>query len=43
VAISLTDVILVIGISTILIYISSYIAAKRAILIQPKEAVHLEK
>jgi len=40
---SIWDVILVPFIAFLLIILSSYIAAKRAMLIEPKEAVHLEK
>ncbi len=40
---SVWDVILVPFIAFLLIILSSYIAAKRAMLIEPKEAVHLEK
>ena len=40
---SIWDVILVPLIAFLLIILSSYIAAKRAMLIEPKEAVHLEK
>ena len=40
---SVWDVILVPFIASLLIILSSYIAAKRAMLIEPKEAVHLEK
>ncbi len=40
---SVRDVILVPFIAFLLIILSSYIAAKRAMLIEPKEAVHLEK
>jgi len=40
---SLSDVILVPFIAFLLIILASYIAAKRAMLIEPKEAVHLEK
>jgi len=40
---SIWDVILVPFIAILLIILSSYIAAKRAMLIEPKEAVHLEK
>ncbi|MFC1581503.1 FtsX-like permease family protein [Candidatus Neomarinimicrobiota bacterium] len=43
VLLTMNDIILVPMISLVLIYISSFIAAKRAMLIQPKEAVHLEK
>jgi lipoprotein-releasing system permease protein len=43
VLLTVKDIILVPVISLVLIYISSFIAAKRAMLIQPKEAVHLEK
>jgi len=40
---SIWDVLLVPIIAFLLIILSSYIAAKRAMLIEPKEAVHLEK
>jgi lipoprotein-releasing system permease protein len=40
---SVRDVILVPFIAFLLIILASYIAAKRAMLIEPKEAVHLEK
>ena len=40
---SVWDIILVPLIAFLLIILSSYIAAKRAMLIEPKEAVHLEK
>jgi len=40
---SVWDIILVPFIAFLLIILSSYIAAKRAMLIEPKEAVHLEK
>ncbi len=40
---SIWDVILVPFIAFLLIILSSYIAAKKAMLIEPKEAVHLEK
>ena len=40
---SVWDVLLVPMIAFLLIILSSYIAAKRAMLIEPKEAVHLEK
>ncbi|NHZ86759.1 MAG: FtsX-like permease family protein [Planctomycetia bacterium] len=40
---SVWDVILVPFIAFLLIILASYIAAKRAMLIEPKEAVHLEK
>ena len=40
---SVWDIILVPSIAFLLIILSSYIAAKRAMLIEPKEAVHLEK
>ena len=40
---SIRDIILVPFIAFLLIILSSYIAAKRAMLIEPKEAVHLEK
>ncbi|MEE8341748.1 MAG: FtsX-like permease family protein [Candidatus Neomarinimicrobiota bacterium] len=40
---SFRDVILVPFIAFLLIILSSYIAAKRAMLIEPKEAVHIEK
>ena len=40
---SIWDVLLVPFIAFLLIISSSYIAAKRAMLIEPKEAVHLEK
>jgi lipoprotein-releasing system permease protein len=40
---SIWDVILVPFIAFLLIILASYIAAKRAMIIEPKEAVHLEK
>ncbi len=40
---SVRDVILVPFIAFLLIILASYVAAKRAMLIEPKEAVHLEK
>jgi len=40
---SIWDIIIVPLIAFLLIILSSYIAAKRAMLIEPKEAVHLEK
>lgn len=40
---SIWDILLVPIIAFLLIILSSYIAAKRAMLIEPKEAVHLEK
>jgi ABC-type lipoprotein release transport system permease subunit len=40
---SVQDVILVPFIAVVLISISSGLAAQRAVLIQPKDAVHMEK